>query len=100
MQQSSVQHMQSMAATMAELTRQNQELTREINLRRQHNKGYTEGQTQTQENRGNVEPKSQSRGTTTRRVPHLKREVDQMRKVMEEMRENMRRGNPAEDLVH
>ena len=100
MQQSSVQHMQSMAAAMAELTRQNQELTREINLRRQHNKGYTEGQAQSQENRGNVEPKSQSRGTTTRRVPHLKREVDQMRKVMEEMRENMRRGNPAEDLVH
>ena len=36
----------------------------------------------------------------SRRVPHLEREVDQMRKVMEEMRENMRRANPIEDLVH
>ena len=34
MQLSSIQHMQSMAAAMAELTRQNQELTRELNLRR------------------------------------------------------------------
>ena len=30
----------------------------------------------------------------------MEREVDQMRKVMEEMRENMRRANPIEDLVH
>ena len=30
----SIQHVQSMAAAMAELTRQNQELTREITLRR------------------------------------------------------------------
>ena len=35
MQPSSVQHAQSMAVTMVKLTRQNQELTREINLRRQ-----------------------------------------------------------------
>ena len=35
MQTSSVQHMQYMEATMAELTRQNQELRMEINLRRQ-----------------------------------------------------------------
>ena len=26
--------------------------------------------------------------------------MDQMRKVMDEMRENMRRANPMEDLVH
>ena len=38
MQPSSVQHVQSMAAAMAELTRQNQELTRELNSRRQHRK--------------------------------------------------------------
>ena len=43
MQPSSVQHVQSMAATMAELTRQNQELVRELNLRRQHHDGNTEG---------------------------------------------------------
>ena len=35
MQTSSVQHMQSMAAAMAKLTRQNQELRMEINQRRQ-----------------------------------------------------------------
>ena len=45
-------------------------------------------------------PESQSRGTISRRVPHLEREIDQMRKVMDEMRENMRRKNPVEDLVH
>ena len=92
MQPSSVQHVQSMAAAMAELTHQNQELTREINSRRRHEE-YAEG-------KGNMEPESQSRGTTSRRVPHLEREMDQMRKAMEEMRENMRRENPVEDLVH
>ena len=35
MQTSSAQHVQSMAAAMAELTRQNQELRMEINRRRQ-----------------------------------------------------------------
>ena len=39
----SMQHIQSMAAAMVELTRQNQELTREIG-RRQHQGGHTEGQ--------------------------------------------------------
>ena len=47
MQTSSIQHVQSMAAAMAELTRQNQELRMKINLRRQtreeHERG---GQTQ------------------------------------------------------
>ena len=33
-------------------------------------------------------------------VPHLKEEMDQMKKVIEEMKENMRRANPIEDLVH
>ena len=51
MQQPSVQHMQSMAAAMVELTRQNQELTREINLRKQRYETYTEGQAQNQEDR-------------------------------------------------
>ena len=98
MQQSSVQHMQSMATAM--LTRQNQELTRKINLKRQRDEGYDEGRAQSQVDRGNAKFESQSRGTTSRRVPHLEKEVDQMRKVMEEMRENMRRTNPVEDLVH
>ena len=71
MQPSSVQHMQSMAPAMAELTRQNQKLTREINSRRQRHEEYVEGQAQSQEGMGNMEPESQSRGTTLRRVPHL-----------------------------
>ena len=100
MQQSSVQHMQSMVAAMTELTRQNQELTRKINLKRQHDEGYDEGRAQSQKDRGNAEFESQSRGTTLTRVPHLEREVDQMRKVMEEMRENIRRANLVEDLVY
>ena len=89
-----------MTAVMAELTRQNQELTRELNSRRQHHNGNTEGHTQSQEDTRNAEPQSQSRGTTSRRVPHLEKEMDQMRRVMDEMRENMRRANPVEDLVH
>ena len=40
MQPSFVQHMQSMAAAMAKLTRQNQKLTREINSRRQRQEEY------------------------------------------------------------
>ena len=87
----SMQHIQSMAAAMAELTRQNQELTREIG-RRQQQGGHTEGQAQSQEVGGeNVEPENQSRGTASRRVPHLEKEMDQMRRVMDEMRENMKR---------
>ena len=82
--------MQPMAAAMAELTRQNQELTREINLKKQRYEAYTEGQAQNQEDRRNAKPESQSRGTTSRRVPHLEKEMDQMRKVMAEMKENMR----------
>nr|XP_023900876.1 uncharacterized protein LOC112012715 [Quercus suber] len=84
-----------MAAAMAELTRQNQELTREIERHRRE--GQVEGQSQSREN---PEPEIQSRGTTSRRVPHLEKEMDQMRKVMDEMKENMRRANPIEDLVH
>ena len=45
MQPSSVQHVQSMAAAMAELTRQNQELTRQLNSRRQHRDENAEGHT-------------------------------------------------------
>ena len=89
-----------MAAAIAELTYQNQELTRELNSRRQHRDRNTEGHTQSQEDTRNAEPESQSRGTTSRRVPHLEKEIDQMRKVMDEMRENMRRANQVEDVVH
>ena len=89
-----------MVVAMAELTRQNQELTREINFRRQWHKAYGEEQGQSQGDGRNVKPESQLRGTTSRRVPHLEREIDQMMKVMDEMRENMKRANPIEDLVH
>ena len=33
-------------------------------------------------------------------MPHLEKEMDQMMRVMDEMRENMRRANPVDDLVH
>ena len=58
------------------------------------------GQSQSQDDRENIEIGSQVRGTTSRMVPHLKEEMDQMKKVMEEMKENMRGANPIEDLVH
>ena len=33
-------------------------------------------------------------------MPHLEREMDQMRKVIDKMRENMRRANLVDDLIH
>ena len=98
MQTSSAQHVQSMAVAMVELTCQNQELRMEINLRRQTREGG--GQTQSHDDRENIEIGSQLRGITSRTVPHLKEEMDQMKKIMEEMKENMKRADPIEDLVH
>ena len=68
--------MHSMAAAMAELTWQSQELTKEINLKKQHYEEYVGGQAQSQEDRGNAESESQFRGTTSTRVPQLEREMD------------------------
>ena len=71
MQTPSAQHVQSMVVAMAELTRQNQELRREINLRRQAREEYEGGgQTQSHDGRENVETGSQLQGTTSRTVPH------------------------------
>ena len=101
MQTSSIQHAQSMAAAMAELTHQNQKLKMKINMRRQTREEREEGgQTQSHGDRENTEIGSQFRGTTSRTVPYLKEEMDQMKRVMEEMKENMRRANLIEDLVH
>ena len=101
MQTSSIQPVQSMATAMAKLTRQNQELRMEINLRRQtREEREGGGQTQSHDDRENTEIGSQLRGTTSRAVPYLKEEMNQMKRVMEEMKENMRRVNPIEDLVH
>ena len=70
----------------------------EINQRRQAREEHEGGgQTQGHGDRENPEIGSQFRGTTSRTV---KEEMDQMKKVMEEMKENMRRTNPVEDLVH
>ena len=33
-------------------------------------------------------------------MPHLEREIDQMKKAMDEMKGNMRRANHIDDLVH
>ena len=64
-QPSFVQHVQSMAGAMAKLIRQNQELTRQLNSRRQHCDENAKGHTQSQEDTRNAEPESQSRGTTS-----------------------------------
>ena len=40
------------------------------------------------------------RETTSCKVPYLEREMDQIRRVIDEMRENMRRTNHVNDLVH
>ena len=73
----------------------------EINLRRQAREERERGgQTQSHDDRENIEIGSQLRGTISRTVPHLKEEMDQMKKVMEEMKENMRMANLIEDLVH
>ena len=102
MQPPSVQQMQSMAATMVELTSQNQELTWEINQRRQCHERCVEGYAQSQEVKEgeNIERENHSKGTASRRVPHLENEMDQMRRAMDEMRENMIRTNHVDDLVH
>ena len=100
-QSPSIQHIQSMAAAMTELTRQNQELIREIGLKRQHHERHAKEQIQSQEDkRENAESENQSRGIASRRVPHLEKEMDQMRRVMHEIRKNMKRANLVEDLVH
>ena len=61
-----------------------------------------EGQAQSQEVKEgeNAEHENHSRGTASQRVPHLEREIDQMRRAMDEMRENMGRKNHVDDLVH
>ena len=60
-----------------------------------------EGQALSQEVREgeNVECKNHSRGIASQRVSHLEREMDQMKRVMDEIRENMRRTNYVDDLV-
>ena len=47
-----------------------------------------------------TEHKNQSRGIASRRVPHLEKEINQMWKAMDEMRENIRKVNLIDDLVH
>ena len=47
-----------------------------------------------------MEHESHSKGTTSCRVPHLERKMDQMRRAMDKMRENMRRTNLVDNLVY
>jgi len=92
-----------MAAAMADLTHQNQELTREVNKHKQRCQRHTEGLGQNSEAReaeNNAEGRDKSRGIVTSRVPHLEKEMDQMKKAMEEMRDSMKRTNHVDDLVH
>ena len=95
------QQLQSMADVMENLTQQNQELTREVNRHFQQHQG--EEHKQNSENGGaknGAEGGDQSRGTITHRVPHLEREMDQMKRAMEEMKDSMRKANYVDDLVH
>ena len=58
---------------------------------------------QNSENEGeenNVEGRDQSKGTITRRLPHLEREMDQMKKAIKEMNDSIRIANHVDDLVH
>ena len=61
-----------------------------------------EGYAQSQEVKEgeNIEHENLSKGTASHRVPHLENEMDQMRRAMDEMRENMIRTNHVDDLVH
>ena len=84
---------------MVELTQLNQELTREVNRQCQQHGGERCQNLGNEGAKNNVEG-DQSRGTVTRRVPHLEREIDQIRRAMEEMEDSMRRENHVDDLVH
>ena len=65
-----------MVAAMAELTQQNQELTREVNRHHHQQHGGERSQNVENEEADNNAEGDQSRGTVTRRVPHLEREMD------------------------
>ena len=94
------QQLQSMATAMAELTQQNQELTREVNKQRQQPCGEKWGQNSEYEGVKNNAEGDQSRGTITCRVAHLEMEMDQMKRAMEEMKDSTKRANHVDDLVH
>ena len=94
------QQLQSMAAGMAELMQQNQELTREVNRHRHQQHSGERSQNVEDEEADNNAEGDQSRGTVTRRVPHLEREMDQMKRVTEVMKDSMRRANHMDDLIH
>ena len=86
---------------MADLMQQNQKLTRGVNGHCQQRHSEEHGQnSKNGEVENDVEEGDQSKGTVTHRVPHLEREMDQMKRAMEEMKDSMRRANHVEDLVH
>ena len=84
---------------MTKLTQQNQELTREVNRQRQQHGGEW-GQNSGCEGVENNAKGDHSRVIVTWKVPHLEREMDQMKRAMEEMKDSMRRANYVDDLVH
>ena len=94
-----------MVAVFAELTQQNQDLTREVH-RKKHRRHQRAEREELEQNPGERRAKSyakgenQSRGTITWRVPHLEREVDQMKIAMREMKDFMRRRIHKGDLIH
>ena len=85
---------------MADLMQQSQELIREVNRQRQQQQGGERGQNSENEGTENNVEGDQSRGIVTRRVPHLGKEMDQMKRAMEKMKESIRRANHVDDLIH
>jgi len=85
-----------MATTMADLRQQNQELTREVNRHRRQCRGKEHRQNSKNRGAENNAEGDHSKGTVTRRVPHL--EMDQMKRAMKEMKDSMRSANHVDEV--
>ena len=73
-----------MIVAMAEMTKQHQELTREVNRRRHQQYGGERSQNLENEGVDNNAEEDKSKGIVTCRVLHLEREMGQMKRAMEE----------------
>ena len=83
---------------MVDLTQQNQETTKEVNRQRwQQRSEEHERNSKNEGTENDIEGGEHSRGTITQRVPHLEREIDQMKKVMDKMKDSMRRANHVDE---
>ena len=94
-----------MVVAVAELTQQNQDLTREVH-KKTHHRHRCVGQEEPRWNpekmraESSVEWKDQSMSTITQKVPHVEKEVDQMKIAMRQIRDSMRGRARIDDLIH